>query len=294
MTYYPSTYNHLGLDSGVNVSYIAAGSTAKPTVLLLHGFPSSSNQYRNLITLLAVSYHVIAPDLPGYGFTTTPAGFVHNFENLTKVIGSFLEALKVTSYAVYIFDYGAPVAIRLALKDPKPIKAIVSQNGNAYVEGFGHPFWTPVEALWDSGNAQANRDAIAKAVLTPEATKWQYTEGFPTKDLPLVNPVAYTLDYHENLETPEQKEVQLDLLYDYRTNIPLYAPFQKYLRESKVPVLAIWGKGDKIFVPPGAEAFKRDAKDAIVKFVDAGHFALETKVQEIGNEILHFLKKVKF
>ena len=288
------TYSNIDLPSGVNVSYVSAGSPDSPTVLLLHGFPSSSNQYRNLIPLLAYTYHVIAPDLPGYGQTTNPADFVFTFENLTNVIAAFLSALQITSYAVYIFDYGAPVAIRLALRDPKPIKAIITQNGNAYIEGFGQPFWDPIEGIWNSSNSAAARENVRNLYLNLEGTKFQYTQGFPTSDLPLVNPVAYTYDYLQHLSTKEKQDVQLDLLYDYRTNLPLYPDFQKYLRESKVPVLAVWGKGDPIFVPPGAEAFKRDAYNPVVKFVDAGHFALETKVKEIAEDILEFLKGIKF
>ena len=197
----PITYNNVPLPSGVNVSYASAGSTSSPTILLLHGFPSSSNQYRNLIPLLASTYHIIAPDFPSYGQTTVPADFAYTFENLTKVIAAFLLASKITSYAVYIFDYGAPVAFRLALQDPKPIKAIITQNGNAYLEGLGHPFWTPIEGIWNSSNSEAARENVRKLYLGLEGTKYQYTQGFPEADLPLVNPVAYYYDYLQNRET---------------------------------------------------------------------------------------------
>ena len=288
------TYNTVSLRSGVNISYIEAGSPSSPTILLLHGFPSSANQYRNLITLLAPVYHVIAPDLPSYGQTTTPADFVFTFSNITDEVASFLLVLKITSYAAYIFDYGAPIAFRLALQDPKPIKAIISQSGNAYLEGLGHPFWDPIEALWNSKNGSAEREAVRSAYLNQAATKWQYTKGVPESDLHRIDPVAYTYDFLQGLATKEKQDVQLDLLYDYRTNLPLYPEFQKYLRESKVPLLAIWGRGDPIFVPPGAEAYKRDAYKPVVKLVDAGHFALETKVEEIGEEIRKFLKGVSY
>ena len=205
---------------------------------------------------------------------------------------SFLLALNVSSYAIYIFDYGAPVGFRLALENPNAITAIITQNGNAYLEGFGHPFWTPVEALWNSSNAPPERETIRSALLSSvQGTKFQYVTGVPDYDLKLINPVAWSYDYHQNVEGKENQDRQLDLLYEYRTNLPLYPQFQTYLRESKVPVLAVWGKGDPIFVPEGAEAFKRDAHDPVVKLLDTGHFALETKREEIAGEILGFLKE---
>ena len=290
----PSTYNTVSLQNNVTIAYISAGAPGLPTILLLHGFPSSSNQYRNLIPLLSHKYHVIAPDLPSYGSTTTPLDYQFSFSNLTNTIVEFLEILTITCYAVYTFDYGAPTAFRLALQNPASIKAIISQNGNAYVEGLGHPFWDPIEALWASDNAAADRENIRKNVFTLATTKFQYTAGFPENDLPLIDPVAYTYDYLQNLQTPEKQEAQLDLLYDYRTNIELYPDFQAYLRKSQVPLLAIWGKGDPVFIPAGAEAFKRDLKEAVVKFVDAGHFALETKVGEIAKEILEWLNGIGY
>ena len=287
---YLQTYNTIPLPSGVNVSYTTAGSPSSPTLLLLHGFPSSSNQYRNLIPLLCATYHVIAPDLPGFGLTTTPPSFIFTFENLTNVIASFLEELKITSYIAYLFDYGAPVALRLALMNPNSTKAIISQSGNAYVEGIGHPFFDPVEALWASNDSATDREYLRKNLLTLAGTKFQYVTGVPTHDLPLIDPVAYTYDYDQNIKDADKTERQLDLLYDYRTNVALYPQFQAYFRRSQVPLLAIWGKGDPAFVPPGAEAFKRDLPKAEIMFVDAGHFALETKVGEIAREMLRFLK----
>ncbi len=294
LTYVQQFYRNVSLSSGVNVSYIEAGSSSSPTILLLHGFPSSSNQYRNLITLLAPLYHVIAPDLPGYGQTTVPADFVFTFANLTTVIAAFLLALNITSYAAYIFDFGAAVALRLALQDPHPIKAIISQNGNAYLEGLGHPFWDPVEALWNSKNGSTEREAIRTAYLNLPATKSQYTVGVAPSDLDKIDPAAYNYDYLQQLGTTAKQDVQLDLLYDYRTNLPLYPEFQKYFRKSQVPLLAVWGKGDFIFVPAGAEAFKRDLPNAEIKFVEAGHFALEPKLEQIGGDIKKFLKEIKY
>ncbi|KAG8526658.1 uncharacterized protein KY384_008087 [Bacidia gigantensis] len=291
-----STYNTLALSSGINVSYIEAGSPHNPTLLLLHGLPSSSNQFRNLIPLLAASYHILAPDLPSYGLTTVPADFVYTFENLTKVTGSFLEALKITSYAVYIFDYGAPVGFRLATASPtsSPVKAIISQNGNAYDSGFGHPFWTPVEALWNSSNALPEREYLRNNFFTLESCRYQYEVGVPASDLKLINPAAWTYDFEQNIQGKENQDRQLDILYDYRTNKALYPAWQKYLRESQVPLLAIWGKNDPCFIYPGAEAFKKDLPHAKVELLDAGHFALETKVGVIAEEALKFLKGVKF
>ena len=183
---------------------------------------------------------------------------------------------------------------RLALRKPESVTAIVSQNGNAYVEGLGHPFWDIIEALWTPNATAAQRETVRDAYLNLAATKWQYTHGVPEKDLPRVDPAAWTLDYLENEGTKEKQDIQLDLFKSYGTNVEIYPQFQEYLRKSQVPLLAIWGKGDPIFVPPGAEAFKRDLPDAIVKFVDAGHFALETKVDEIAAELLEFLKKIKY
>ena len=283
------TYDNVSLTAGEIISYIEAGSSTHPTLLLLHGFPSSTSQFRNLIPLLSATYHVIAPDLPGFGLTTVPSNYTFTFDNLATTIGAFLNALGISSYAVYMFDYGAPVALRLALKDPKSIKAIITQNGNAYEEGFGHPFWDPIEALW-ANNSSENREALRQGILNLGTTKYQYTAGVPETDLPLIDPVTYNYDYLKNLQTPEQQEIQLALFYDYRTNPQLYPTFHTYFRESQVPLLAVWGKGDPAFVPPGAEAFKRDLPKAKVVLLDGGHFLLETKVREVADEVKEFLK----
>ena len=290
---YPSTYNNITLTSDSTVSYISAGCPTLPTLLLLHGFPSSSNQFRNLIPLLSTTYHVLVPDLPGFGLTTYPSDYDFTFDNLALTISAFLTALNIGTFAMYIFDYGAPVGLRLALANPSSIKAIISQNGNAYVEGLGHPFWDPIEALWADPSPQ-NYEIVRNGVLTLEATVYQYTTGVPSDDLPLINPAAYTYDYLKNIQSPADQDRQLALFYDYRTNVAKYPAFQAYLRESQVPLLAVWGKGDPAFVPAGAEAFKRDLPRAEVKFVDAGHFALETKVEEIAEETLHFLKGIGY
>lgn len=290
---YPSTYNNIAITPNTTVSYISAGSPTLPTLLLLHGFPSSSNQFRNFIPLLSTTYHVLAPDLPGFGLTTFPPEYDFTFDNLALTINAFLTALNIGIYAMYIFDYGAPVGLRLALSNQSSIKAIISQNGNAYVEGLGHPFWEPIEALWADPSPH-NYEIVRNGVLTLEATVYQYTSGVPSVDLPLVNPAAYTYDYLKNVQTPADQDRQLALFYDYRNNVAMYPAFQAYFRESQVPLLAVWGKNDPAFVPAGAQAFKKDLPRAEVKFVDTGHFALETKVEAIADETLQFLKRIGY
>lgn len=275
--------------NGAQVFYRHAGPTTTnaPTILLLHGFPSSSHQFRNLIPLLAAKgYRVIAPDLPGFGFTTVPDGYIHNFDNLGTTIDAFTSALSLQKYAIYIFDYGAPTGLRLALKNPEKVAAIISQNGNAYDEGFGAEFWAPIRKYWASG-AKEDRDAL-RGALELGVTKWQYTNGAPNADK--IQPESYHLD-QALMDREGNKEIQLDLFYDYRNNVPLYPQFQEYFRNSKVPVLAIWGKNDTIFVAPGAEAFKRDVEKLELKLLDAGHFAIETNEQEFAESIHSFFEK---
>ena len=288
-----ATYSNVTVPDGSNVSYVSAGASHLPTILLLHGFPSSNNQFRNLIPLLSPTHHVIAPDLPGFGLTTTPANYSFTFDNLASTIAAFLVALNITKYSMYIFDYGAPTGLRIALQTPQAITSIISQNGNAYDEGFGHPFWDPIFALWNSSDATPEREVLRGNVLTLAGTKMQYTTGVPEADLPLIDPNDYTYDYLVNVAGPENQNRQVDLFYDYRTNPQIYPKFHEYFRKSQVPLLAIWGKGDPSFIPPGAEAFKKDLPNAIVEFVDAGHFALETKLGEIAAATLRFLKGVE-
>ena len=278
---------YITVSNGVKIFYREAGSRDNPTFLLLHGFPSSSNQYRHLITALAPRYHILAPDLPGFGFTETPADYVHNFANLANTVDAFLESLEIKKFAIYIFDYGAPTGLRLALKRPNDILAIVSQNGNAYEDGFGD-FWSVVHPLWKGTPSQAVKDEAAGNLLTLAATRFQYETGTP--NIEALNPAAWTLD-QALLDRPGQKDVQLGLFIDYQNNVKLYPEFQRFFRESSVPILAIWGKNDVIFIPPGAEAFKRDSKNAEVKLIDAGHFALESDWVEIAEEILAFFAK---
>ena len=272
---------------GHRVFYREAGDPERPAVLLLHGFPSSSHMFRSLIPLLTDRFHLIAPDLPGFGFTESPGRerFRYTFDGLAKVIEGFTDALGLGSYAIYIFDYGAPVGFRLALSRPKLVTAIISQNGNAYEEGLSDA-WDPIQRYWRQPNAE-NREAI-RALLTPEATKWQYVHGVP--DEALVAPESYTLD-SALLARPGNDEIQLDLFLDYASNVALYPEFQRYFAARRPPLLAVWGKNDPFFLPAGAEAYRRDNPDAEVRFFETGHFALETHVAEIAPAIRGFLGK---
>jgi len=279
------TSYHFAEFDGKKIFYREAGAKSAPTILLLHGFPTSSHMFRNLIPALAEHYHVVAPDLPGFGFSITPDRNTvrYNFENLAKVIGKFTETIKLERFALYIFDYGAPVGLRLALVRPERITAIISQNGNAYEEGLSEG-WNPIQKYWKEPTEE-NRNAL-REFLTPEATKWQYTHG--VADASQVAPESYTLDA-ALLARPGNDEIQLDLFLDYASNVALYPKFQEYFRTKRPPLLAVWGKNDPFFLPPGAEAFKRDNPNAEVKLLDTGHFALETHVEEIAHEILDFL-----
>ena len=271
---------------GVRVFYRAAGDTTAPVVLLLHGFPASSFMFRELIPRLADHYRVIAPDLPGFGFTEVPAErkYTYSFDGLAVTIEAFTQALKINRYALYVFDYGAPTGFRLAMAHPDRVTAIVSQNGNAYEEGLGDA-WGPIRKYWAAPTAD-NREVIRKNILTLEGTRWQYTQGVANPDG--VAPESYTLDT-ALLERPGNKDIQLDLFLDYATNVKLYPKFQEYFRKSKPPLLAIWGKKDPFFIPAGAEAFRKDLPNATVQFLDTGHFAIETHVSEIAAAMKEFL-----
>lgn len=275
---------------GVDVFYRYAGpsDSGAPTVLLLHGFPSSSHMFRNLIPLLSNKYRVIAPDFPGFGFTNVPAeaGYKYTFANLTKTFTAFVDALGLKKFAIYIFDYGAPVGLRFALSRPDAVTAIVTQNGNAYVDGLGHPFWDGIMAYWKTG-AAAERNALMPA-LELAFTRGQYTQGSPHPER--IAPEAYHLD-QALMDRAGNKDIQLDLFYDYQNNVTLYPRFQEYLRSSGVPVLAVWGQGDQAFIPPGAEAYRKDARDFELHFLDAGHFALETNEEEMAKLMHQFFGK---
>jgi pimeloyl-ACP methyl ester carboxylesterase len=267
---------------GFKVFYREAGTPGAPKLLLLHGFPSASHMFRNLIPLLADRFHMIAPDLPGFGKSDMPRRGC-TFDQIAATIDRLTEVVNFDRYAAYVFDYGAPTGFRLAVKHPERITAIISQNGNAYEEGLSDG-WNPIRAYWENAS-QANRDAL-RAFLSPETTVWQYTHGVP--DVTVVSPDGYSLD-NFYLARPGADEVQLDLFGDYKSNVALYPTFQKYFRSHKPRFLAIWGKNDPFFLPAGAEAFKRDIPEAVVRFLDTGHFALETHAAEIAAAIRDFL-----
>jgi pimeloyl-ACP methyl ester carboxylesterase len=236
--------------------------------------------------LLSDRFHIVAPDLPGFGFSQSPprSQFKYTFDNLATVIEAFTEVVRLQRYALYVFDYGAPVGYRLAMRHPDRVTAIVSQNGNAYKEGLSDA-WDPIRRYWAEPTTK-NRDAVRDALLTFEGTRWQYTHGVANPQS--VAPESYTLDA-ALLERPGNKDIQLDLFLDYAFNLKLYPVFQKYFRDAKPPLLAIWGKNDPFFIPPGAEAYRRDNPNAVVKFLDTGHFALETHVEEIAKAIGHLM-----
>ena len=271
---------------GVKVFYREAGRPGAPKLLLLHGFPSSSHMFRDLIPKLADRFHIVAPDLPGFGQSDMPARetFAYTFDHIAEVIGRFTEQVGFDRFAMYVFDYGAPTGFRLAVKHPERITAIISQNGNAYEEGLSDG-WNPIRAYWKEAS-QANREAL-RALLTHETTVWQYTHG--VQDASLVSPDGYSLDEFY-LSRPGADEVQLDLFRDYRSNVALYPAFQEYFRSHQPPLLAVWGKNDPFFLPAGAEAFRRDVPAAVVRFLDTGHFSLETHAAEVAEAIGEFLK----
>ncbi len=269
----------------LNIFYREAGNPSAPTVLLLHGFPTSSQMFRNLIPQLADDYHVVAPDFPGFGQSSMPNRdeFSYTFDNLSKVIEDFTEVLDLSNYALYLMDYGAPVGYRMAIRHPERVTGLIIQNGNAYEEGL-REFWDPIKQYW-ANNSEENRDAL-RGLLTLEATRWQYTHG--VQDVTLVSPDTWTTDQYL-LDRPGNDEIQLDLFYDYRTNLPLYPSWQDYLRQYQPPTLIVWGKKDHIFPAEGAEPYKRDLKNLEYHLIDTGHFVLETHGAEVAQLIRNFL-----
>lgn len=273
---------------GVEVFYREAGPAEAPVILLLHGFPTASHMFRDLIPLLADRYRLIAPDLPGFGQTRAPSRgmFDYSFDKLADVIAGFTDAMSLDRYALYIFDYGAPVGLRLAMRHPERVSAIISQNGNAYTDGFSDQ-WGPWEAYWRDGSEE-NREAC-RSSLSPETIRnWQYGTGVVPERL---SPDGYELDI-AYMARPNAEEIQLDLIRDYRTNVALYPDFQAYFRQHRPPLLATWGRHDPAFIPAGARAYKRDLPDAEVHLLDTGHFALETHADEIATLIRDFLGRV--
>ncbi|MDN2485380.1 alpha/beta hydrolase [Kosakonia sacchari] len=280
-THFPVRYQYADAD-GVKVFYREAGNPENPVLLLLHGFPSSSHQFRELIPLLADKFHLIAPDLPGFGFTEVPAerDYSYSFDGLANTLIAFVDALNLHRFAMYVFDYGAPTGLRLALHYPQRVSGFISQNGNAYLEGLGDA-WAPVQAYWQVPTAE-NRQVVHDAILNLEGTKWQYLHG--VRDPETVAPEGYQLDTLL-MERPGNKAIQLDLFLDYANNLKRYPEFQAFFRAHQPPALIIWGEHDPFFIPPGAHAYQRDNPNAVVELLDTGHFALETHVGYIAQRI---------
>jgi pimeloyl-ACP methyl ester carboxylesterase len=273
----------------LDIFYREAGPETAPTILLLHGFPTSSNMFRNLIPRLAASFHVVAPDYPGFGQSSMPNhnDFDYSFENLTNVVDELLEKLGLTKYSLYVMDYGAPVGYRLALRHPDRVQALIVQNGNAYDEGLLE-FWDPIKKYWTDPTHE-NREAI-RFLVDPKSTRWQYENG--VADRTLLDPTTWALD-QVGLDRPGNAEIQLDLFYSYRTNVPLYPAFQNFFRQYQPPTLIVWGRNDFIFPPEGAAPYPRDLRDVETHLLDTGHFALETHGEEIASRIEDFLKQHK-
>ncbi len=272
---------------GVDIFYREAGAKNAPTLLLLHGFPTSSNMFRNLIPRLASTFHVVAPDYPGYGFSGMPdrKSFAYTFENMTNIVEELTKHLNLTAFALYVMDYGAPIGYRLALRHPEAIEGLIVQNGNAYEEGLLE-FWDPIKKCWNDPTPE-NRAAL-NFLVSPEATKWQYQNG--VADHGLLDPTTWTLD-QVGLDRPGNGDIQLDMLYDYRTNVPLYPEFQAFFRKYQPPTLIVWGKNDHIFPAEGAAPYKRDLPKVETHLLDTGHFALETHGEEIASRIEGFFAR---
>jgi pimeloyl-ACP methyl ester carboxylesterase len=272
---------------GLDIFYREAGDPANPTVLLLHGFPTSSFMFRNLIPDLADEFHLVAPDYPSYGQSSFPAKgeFDYTFERFYEIVLKFVDTLGLGTFSIYIQDYGAPIGLRIASRHPERVETLIVQNGNAYMEGFT-PLWEPLFAF--AGNRNSETEAPVRGLLTFEAIKWLWTHG--TRDPKSIAPETWMLDAC-NLDRGDNREIQLDIFYDYRLNIPEYEKFQHYLRVHQPPTLITWGKGDEIFGPGGAEAYKRDLPNAEVHLLDTGHFALEEDLEFIADTMRRFLKE---
>jgi pimeloyl-ACP methyl ester carboxylesterase len=283
---HPVRYHNIRVNE-LDIFYRAAGPENAPVILLLHGFPTSSNMFRNLIPRLAASFHVVAPDYPGFGQSSMPShnDFDYSFENLTNVVEVLVEKLGLTKYSIYVMDYGAPIGYRLALRHPERVQALIVQNGNAYDEGLLE-FWDPIKKYWNDPTTE-NREAI-RFLVDPKSTRWQYENG--VADRTLLDPTTWTLD-QVGLDRPGNAEIQLDLFYSYRTNVPLYPEFQAFFRQYQPSTLIVWGKNDFIFPAEGAVPYPRDLKDVETHLLDTGHFALETHGEEIASRIEEFLSR---
>jgi pimeloyl-ACP methyl ester carboxylesterase len=279
-------YHTISID-GTDVFYREAGPKDAPTIVLLHGFPTSSNMFRNLIPKLAPHYHVIAPDYPGFGQSAVPdrAAFRYTFDNLANTVDTLLEKLGARHYALYVMDYGAPVGFRIALEHPERVTALVVQNGNAYEEGLKE-FWTPIKKYWASGS-KTDREAL-RVATTLESNRWQYLDG--VRDPSRIDPTTWTYD-QALLDRPGNVEIQLDLFFDYRTNLELYPRVHDFFRERRPPTLIVWGANDEIFPAEGARAYLKDLPNAELHLLDTGHFALEDKGDEIATLMLEFFAR---
>ncbi|MEH2233849.1 MAG: alpha/beta hydrolase [Nostoc sp.] len=279
-----TTYRTVSID-GLDIFYREAGSRSNPTILLLHGFPTSSHMFRNLISALADRFHLVAPDYPGYGNSSMPTvnEFDYTFDRLAEIVEKFITAIDLKKYSLYVMDYGAPIGYRIAAKYPERVEALIVQNGNAYEEGL-REFWEPIKAYWQERSPE-NADKL-KHLVTLEATKWQYTNG--VRNLEAISPDTWNMD-QPFLDRPGNDEIQLALLYSYGTNPPLYPQWQEYFRKYQPPTLIVWGKNDYIFPAEGAHPYKRDLKDVELHLLDTGHFALEEEGDAIANHIAQFL-----
>jgi len=287
-TTYPVHYQTARIGE-LDIFYRESGPKDAPVILLLHGFPTSSNMFRNLIPRLAGSFRVIAPDYPGYGQSSMPENtkFSYTFENLARIVDQLVDHLSLRNYSLYVMDYGAPIGYRLALLHPERIQSLIIQNGNAYEEGL-LAFWDPIKKYW-ADSSLANRKALY-FLSDPKSTRWQYENGVP--DTSLLDPTAWLVD-QVGLDRPGNLDIQMDLMHDYGTNVPLYPEFQAFFREYQPPTLIVWGKNDFIFPAEGAAPYKRDLKNVETHLLDTGHFALETHGEEIAGRIQAFLQKQK-
>ena len=284
----PVHYKTIHLND-LDIFYREAGPQTAPVILLLHGFPTSSHMFRNLIPRLAGSFHVVAPDYPGFGQSSMPdhAKFTYTFENFTNIVEKLVEQLGLGKFALYVMDYGAPVGYRLALRRPDQIQALIVQNGNAYDEGL-REFWDPIKKYWADPSSE-NRAAL-HFLVDAKSTRWQYENG--VTDPTLLDPTTWLVD-QAGLDRPGNKEIQMDLFHDYGSNVPLYPQFQAFFRKYQPPTLIVWGKNDFIFPPEGAAPYRRDLKNVETHLLDTGHFALETHGEEIASRIEEFLRKQK-